>query len=67
MEHFDEVVTADDVRLADVRSFLARMKGAERFRGRYYVAATAGTTGRPGVFVWDADEWAGILASYSRP
>lgn len=67
MEHFDEVVTDRDIRLAQVRSFLAQMRGAERFKGRYYVAATAGTTGRPGIFLWDRDEWAGILASYNRP
>jgi putative adenylate-forming enzyme len=67
MEHFDEVVTDRDVRLADVQSFLAHMRGAERFRGRYYVAATSGTTGQPGVFLWNAQEWATILASYNRP
>lgn len=67
MEHFDEVVTDREVRLADVRAFQAVMRGAELFRGRYYVAGTAGTTGRSGTFVWDLDEWAGILASYSRP
>ncbi|MDN5796782.1 MAG: phenylacetate--CoA ligase family protein [Intrasporangium sp.] len=67
MENFDEVVTDRDIRLAQVRSFLEQMRGAERLKGRYYVAATAGTTGRPGIFLWDVDEWAGILASYSRP
>lgn len=67
MENFDEVITDRDIRLAGVRSFLGQMRGAERFKGRYYVAATAGTTGQPGIFLWDADEWAGILASYSRP
>lgn len=72
MKHFDDVVTDRDIQLAQVRSFLddlrgAERLGAERFRGRYYVAATAGTTGQPGIFLWDGDEWAGILASYSRP
>jgi phenylacetate-coenzyme A ligase PaaK-like adenylate-forming protein len=67
MEHFDEVVTDRDLRLAQVRSFLGEMRDAERLKGRYYVAATAGTTGRPGIFLWDGDEWAGILASYNRP
>lgn len=67
MEHFDEVITDRDIHLAQVRSFLAQMRGPERLKGRYYVAATAGTTGRPGIFLWDGDEWAGILASYNRP
>ena len=67
MEHFDEVVTDRDVRLVEVKAFLPRMRFAELFRGRYYVSGTAGTTGQPGIFLWDADEWAGILASYNRP
>ncbi len=67
MEHFDELVTDRGIRLAQVRSFLAQMRGAERLSGRFYVAATAGTTGQPGIFLWDHDEWTGVLASYSRP
>lgn len=67
MEHFDEVVTDHGVRLQDIQSFLPRMSSGELFQGRYYVGATAGTTGQPGVFLWSADEWAGVLASYSRP
>ncbi len=67
MEHFDELVTDREIQLAQVRSFLSDMHGAERLKGRYYVAATAGTTGQPGIFLWDLDEWAAILASYNRP
>jgi phenylacetate-CoA ligase len=67
MEHFDEVATDRGVRLQGVRAFLPRMGVGELFQGRYYVSATAGTTGQPGVFLWGADEWAGVLASYSRP
>ncbi|HEX9226384.1 MAG TPA: phenylacetate--CoA ligase family protein, partial [Arthrobacter sp.] len=29
-------------------------------------AATAGTTGRRGTFIWDRSEWATVLASYAR-
>jgi phenylacetate-coenzyme A ligase PaaK-like adenylate-forming protein len=67
MEHFDEVVTHRGIVLQDLRSFLPRMAAGELFRGKYYVSATSGTTGEAGVFLWDADEWAGVLASYSRP
>ena len=67
MENFDELVADRAVRLDRVRSFLSSMRGTQRLDGRYYVAATAGTTGRPGIFLWDADEWAAILASYNRP
>ena len=66
MEHFDELVTDPAVRLADVEAHLAALKGNERFRGRYWVAATSGTTGRRGIFLWDLDEWVTMLASYNR-
>ena len=49
MEHFDELVTAPDVRLGAAEEYLAGLRGGELFRGRYYVCATAGTTGQRGV------------------
>jgi phenylacetate-CoA ligase len=67
MENFDEVVTDRAVRLADVESHLDSMRGAARLHGRFFAAATAGTTGMRGVFLWNLEEWASILASYSRP
>jgi phenylacetate-CoA ligase len=66
MEHFDELVTDPAVRLAEVEAHLAALEGNERFRGRYWVAATSGTTGRRGIFLWDLDEWVTVLASYNR-
>lgn len=66
MDRFDDLITRGDLRLADARAHLAAGAGAQRLMGRYYVAATAGTTGEPGIFVWDVDEWADVLASYSR-
>jgi phenylacetate-CoA ligase len=66
MEHFDELVTDPTVTLAEVEAHLAAIQGNERFRGRYWVAATSGTTGRRGIFLWDLDEWVTVLASYNR-
>ncbi|GAA2877518.1 coenzyme F390 synthetase [Pseudonocardia halophobica] len=66
MEHFDEVSTRPDVRLAATEAYLARARGDELFRGRYYVAGTAGTTGRRGVFVWGFAEWVHVVSSYDR-
>jgi phenylacetate-CoA ligase len=66
MEHFDELVTDPAVRLAEVEAHLAALEGNERFRGRYWVAATSGTTGRRGIFLWNLDEWVTVLASYNR-
>ncbi len=71
MEHFDDVVTVPGLRLHDLQAHLAHLvrSGADPgvpWRGRWWAAATAGTTGRPGVFVWDRGEWADVLASYAR-
>jgi phenylacetate-CoA ligase len=67
MEHFDELVTDPTVRLADVEVHLATLSGGdELFNGRHRVASTSGSTGRRGLFLWDPDEWATILASYNR-
>jgi phenylacetate-CoA ligase len=67
MEHFDELVTDPTVRLADVEAHLATLSGGdELFNGRYRVAATSGSTGRRGIFLWDPNEWATVLASYNR-
>ena len=53
MEHFDQLVTDPTVNLAEVEAHLAALHGNERLHGRYWVAATSGTTGRRGIFLWD--------------
>lgn len=66
MEHFDEITTRPEVRLEDLERYLAAPGAGELYRGRWFVCATAGTTGRRGVFVWDRREWVQVLASYNR-
>lgn len=66
MERFDELVTDRDVRLAEVERHFATAAATDRFRDRYRVAATGGTTGRRGIFLADRDEWTTVLACYSR-
>ena len=66
MESFDELVTDPDVRLVDVRAHLASGAAGELFLRRYRIAATAGSTGAPGVFLHDEREWRAVLASYAR-
>ncbi len=66
MEHFDELVTDREVRLDQVREHLSGDRAQLRFLDRYWVAATAGSTGTPGIFLHDADEWTTVLASYAR-
>ena len=52
MDSFDRLATRPDVHLADVERYLAQLRGNELFDNRYYVSATAGTTGRRGIFLW---------------
>ncbi|MET4589383.1 phenylacetate--CoA ligase family protein [Arthrobacter sp. 754] len=71
MDHFDEAVTAPDLRLADLEKHLHALveRGGDPgvpWKGRWWAAATAGTTGQRGTFVWDRGEWATVLASYAR-
>lgn len=66
MANFDDVVTDPDVQLADVEAYLGRVGGDERFRSRYRVVATSGSTGLRGIFLSDAAEWSHVIASYAR-
>jgi phenylacetate-coenzyme A ligase PaaK-like adenylate-forming protein len=66
MESFDDLVTDREVRLADLREFLASLEGYRLFRDRYWVARTSGSTGNPGVFLWGRAEWTTVIASYAR-
>lgn len=66
MEHFDELVTDRVVRLEDVRAHMARDREGKRFMNRFWVTATSGSTGHPGVFLFDRDEWIAVIASFGR-
>lgn len=66
MANFDDLVTDRDVRLLDVEAHLAEVKADARFRGRYRVVSTSGTTGLRGIFLSDPGEWAHVIASYAR-
>jgi phenylacetate-CoA ligase len=66
MESFDDLVTDRSVRLPDVQAFLAGLDGYRLFRDRYWVARTSGSTGHPGIFLWNRAEWTRVIASYAR-
>lgn len=65
MDHFDRVVTDPKIKLEEVRSYLS--DGAQgRFLGRYELAATSGSTGNPGIFLFNEREWVTVMASFAR-
>lgn len=66
MEHFDELVTDRDIRREKVEAHQAKMTGDERYLGRYWVNATSGSTGHPGLFLFNRTEWLTALASFAR-
>lgn len=66
MDNLDRLVTDRSLRLAEIEDYIAHAGPTSKFRGRYRVALTGGTTGRRGVFVTSDDEWSTVLASYAR-
>jgi phenylacetate-coenzyme A ligase PaaK-like adenylate-forming protein len=66
MEDFDELVTDRAVRLDAVRAHLDGDGAGRRYLGRYWVNATSGSSGQPGIFLFDEDEWIRVLASFAR-
>ena len=54
MAHYDEWVTDRAVTLERVRAFISdRNLIGERFLDKYTALTTSGTTGTPGIFLWD--------------
>src|SRR5215472_6434417 len=66
MEHFDDLVTDRVIRLEEAKAHLRNLTGDERFLGRYWVNATSGSSGHPGLFLFNRTEWMTVLASFAR-
>jgi putative adenylate-forming enzyme len=66
MEHYDEMVTDRRLRRDEL---LAWVEGLERdalYLDHYRAMTTSGSSGRKGLFVYDAAGWRAILAQYLR-
>src|SRR6266511_4468106 len=66
MVHFDELVTDRSLHLKEVRAFATQGEAGQRYKNRYWVNATSGSSGQPGFFLFDEAEWTYILASFAR-
>lgn len=66
MDNYDRISTDPAVRMAALSRHLDALAGDDRYAGRYWVAATSGSSGRRAVIASDAHEWAMIIASYGR-
>ena len=54
------------LRLSDLQRYLETLRDDELFAGRYWVAATSGSSGLRSIVPSDRREWATIVASYGR-
>ncbi len=66
MEHFDDLVTDRQIRLKDIRTHMTALQGDQHYLDRYWVTATSGSTGQPGIFLFNRAEWATVIASFAR-
>jgi len=66
MERFDDWVTDPRLNLGDVERHIEGQAGDVLHLGRYRVVATAGSSGRRGVFVYSRREWVTHLANFGR-
>jgi putative adenylate-forming enzyme len=66
MEHFDDLVTDRAIRRSAAAEHIQQLSGDERFLDRYWVAATSGSSGQPGMVLFNRREWTTILASFAR-
>jgi phenylacetate-coenzyme A ligase PaaK-like adenylate-forming protein len=66
MENFADVATDRAIRLDCIRKYLADYSDEQRYLGRYWISATSGSTGTPGLFVFDRSAWISVLASFAR-
>ncbi|HEX8743907.1 MAG TPA: hypothetical protein VF712_12300 [Thermoleophilaceae bacterium] len=66
MERFDDVVVDPRLRRDELLRYVERASRDELLHGRYRVTCTSGSSGRKGLFVWDRDAWAALLAGFFR-
>ncbi len=66
MDNWDDVVTDRSVTLSEVQEYISSGGWSGKFRGKYYVNMTSGTTGLRGIFVFDTTEWLDSVEATAR-
>ena len=66
MEHFDELVCDPRLRRDELLDWVGQMTRDQLYLDRYRVLLTSGSSGRPGLFVYDAAGWRSIAAGFVR-
>lgn len=66
LEHFDELVTDRAVHLRDIWQYLAQPDRTHQYLDQYLVTMTSGSSGQPGIFLYDPAEFAIETNSFMR-
>ena len=66
MEHFDELVCDPRLGRDDLLDWVGRITRDQLYLDRYRVMLTSGSSGRPGLFVYDAAGWRSIASGLLR-
>ena len=66
MEHFDELVCDPRLRRDQLLEWVGQLTGDQLYLGRYRVMVTSGSSGRPGLFVYDPAGWRSTCAQLLR-
>jgi phenylacetate-CoA ligase len=66
MDRWDEIVCDTRLRRDPLLERLAGPPSAEPYLGEYRVMSTSGSSGRPGLFVYDRAGWAAYVAQFLR-
>lgn len=66
MEHFDELVTAPDLKQEELRKFDTEENMEKKTFRNYHIVHSSGSTGKPGYFVYDEAAWNQMLLGIIR-
>ncbi len=66
MEHYDELVTDPRLRCDELLAWVEGLERDEFYLGEYRAMTTSGSSGRKGLFVYDASGWRAIGAMFFR-
>ena len=66
MQHFDELVCEPRLRRDELLDWVGRNTRDQLFLDRYRVMLTSGSSGRPGLFVYDAAGWRALGGGFMR-
>lgn len=66
MEHFNDIVTAEDLSQEELRQFDKEAMQNSLFKQKYHVVHSSGSTEEPGYFVYDKQAWNSMLIGIVR-